>query len=71
MNTYFGVTFQDGKKEIFIPCKIYSYQNKHDAKTSSMDFSFTRCESDDGTEWCTFYRGKEIKITIIKSEFKL
>ena len=71
MNNYFGVTFSDGKKEIYLADNIHTYKNEQDAKINSMDFSFTRCESIDGFDWRNFYRGKEIKMVVIRTDKKL
>jgi len=71
MTNYIGVTFQNGKKEIFIFDKFYTYKNEHDAKINSMDFSFTRYEHSDGMKWRYFYRGNEVKITMIRTDRNL
>jgi len=38
----------------------YTYSTELEAKDNSMDFSYTRTESQDGMHWIYFYRGKKV-----------
>lgn len=66
---YYGVTFKDGKKELF-NTRIYTYSNRDDAKRNSMNFSICRFDTGDLDKgWDHFYRGQLVQVKYIKTEY--
>lgn len=44
--------------------RIYTYQNKEEAITNSMNYII--CRYEDNMEWIYYYRGKRINIKIVE-----
>jgi len=53
----------NGKKQID---RIYTYDNDEEAKRESRNIELTRYEDEKNNKWKYYFRGKEVKVEILK-----